>query len=412
VLLKNDTGALPLARGKRILVVGEGADSMPLQTGGWSLSWQGTGNGNSDFPLGDTILSGIVEASGKDNVVYSADASNVDVSQFDAVIAVVAESPYAEGAGDIGPTGNLAHSSRYPQDLAVLRRVAGKGKPVVTLLLSGRPLWVNDLMNMSDSFVAAWLPGTEGKGVADVLFRGGRPFTGTLSFSWPKSACQAVSNLYDRDYAPLFKVGYGLKSGEHSHVGPLDASFDQAGCGDSRAMPVYVRGDHARWPLAISAGGKELSLGRDLALVAELPGIKVENGELAQSQEGKRVTWTTAARFEARGPVAVAIPQHASVDGALKFDVLVAQAPAGSVKVGMGQAGIDLTRVFASYAGKPKQTMTIPLACFASRGANLASVDTPFSVESSGPFTAVFGNIQVVGGAAKDATAIACANLQ
>ena len=410
VLLKNDSAALPMARGGRILVVGEGASNLALQTGGWSLSWQGNDNQDADFPFADTILAGIVEANGKDNVVYSADGAGVDVNAFDLVIAVLAESPYAEGMGDIGATGTLSHSSRYPHELALLQAVAGKGKPVVTVLLSGRPLWTNDLMNLSDAFVAAWLPGTEGKGVADVLFRGGQRFSGTLPFAWPRSPCQAVVNQAGGT-APLFRPGYGLASGARSRIGQLDASGLDAGCGDHHAMPVYVRGDHARWPLAISSGAQRLSLGRDLAGVVVLPGIKVENGELAPSQEGKRVTWTGPARFEATAP-SRPLPAFAVLGGALQFDAVVSAAPAGTVKLGFGAAALDLTRVFAGMAGKPKQAVTVPLACFSARGASLARVDTPFSVVTDGPFSASFGNIRIVGGAASEAGALACSDLQ
>lgn len=227
VLLKNDGGVLPLARNQKILVVGKSADNMSNQTGGWTLTWQGTENTNSDFPYADTILSGIVEAVGKAHVTYSVDAKGVDISRYDAVIAVIGEKPYAEFMGDIAPNGTMQHSSRYPEDLAVLQAVSGKGKPVVTVLLSGRPLYANDLLNLSDSFVAAWLPGSEGKGVADVLFRKAdgkvdHPFSGTLSFSWPKSPCQARVNAGDADYAPLFALGYGLKYGSSATVGKLE----------------------------------------------------------------------------------------------------------------------------------------------------------------------------------------------
>lgn len=227
VLLKNDGGVLPLARNQKILVVGKSADNVSNQTGGWTLTWQGTENTNSDFPYADTILSGIVEAVGKAHVTYSVDAKGVDISRYDAVIAVIGEKPYAEFMGDIAPNGTMQHSSRYPEDLAVLQAVSGKGKPVVTVLLSGRPLYANDLLNLSDSFVAAWLPGSEGKGVADVLFRKAdgkvdHPFSGTLSFSWPKSPCQARINAGDADYAPLFALGYGLKYGSSATVGKLE----------------------------------------------------------------------------------------------------------------------------------------------------------------------------------------------
>ncbi len=233
VLLKNNRRTLPLARGKRVLVVGKGADSLPLQSGGWSLSWQGTGNTNADFPNGDTILAGIRAAAGAARVTYSIDGSGVDPAAFDAVIAVIGETPYAEGDGDIGPSATLRHSSRYPEDLAVLRAVAGKGVPVVTVLLSGRPLYVNDLLNLSDSFVAAWLPGTEGAGVADLLFRDGagraHDFTGRLSFSWPASACQTPLNRGDANYRPLFATGYGLNYAHGAGVAHLDAGYPAGG---------------------------------------------------------------------------------------------------------------------------------------------------------------------------------------
>jgi beta-glucosidase len=232
VLLKNEGPALPLKRGSRILVVGKSADNLSNQTGGWSLTWQGTANTNADFPQADSILAGIRAAAGEGKVTYSLDGRGVNVADYDAVVAVIGETPYAEGDGDIGPAGTLRHSSRYPEDLAVLEAVAGKGKPVVTVFVTGRPLWVNDLLNLSDTFVAAWLPGSEGKGVADLLVAGPKKvdFSGTLSFSWPKTVCQTSLNAGSAGYAPLFKLGYGLRSGARSKLGKLDASFPAGGC--------------------------------------------------------------------------------------------------------------------------------------------------------------------------------------
>lgn len=209
VLLKNDNSALPLKKGAKILVVGKSADSLGNQTGGWSVTWQGTDNANSDFPNADSILAGIKAEAGAANVTYSADAAGVDVSQYDAVIAVIGETPYAETAGDIS---NLTHTARYPEDLKVLRAVSGKGRPVITVLESGRTVYANDLINRSDAFVAAWLPGTEGKGVTDVLF-GAKDFKGTLSFDWPSAGCP--------DQAPQFALGYGLSYVKAGVVGAL-----------------------------------------------------------------------------------------------------------------------------------------------------------------------------------------------
>lgn len=409
VLFKNDTDALPLKRGQKILVVGKNAANLANQTGGWSLTWQGTDNTDADFPHADTILSGIVEAAGKSNVTYSLDAANVDVSKFDVVVAVIGETPYAEGAGDIGPAGTLRHSGRYPEDLAVLEAVGGRGRPVVTVLTTGRPVWANDLMNLSDSFVIAWLPGTEGKGVADVLFkRHGARFSGTLSFSWPKSVCQAALNVGDKDYAPLFAAGYGLAYGRHAKVGQLDATYPAGGCGVTNVYPVFNQLDRATWPLYVTSAGQKVALGADLNRVWTLPTVKVETAQVNTQQDGKLLTWTGPARLEARGAAPAALPAFATKDGALTFDTVVTGTPAGSVTVSLGSASVDATAALARMAGKGRQTVKIPLACFTAKGADLEHVDTPFAVESNGAFAAAFANIQVAGGGALDKDALGC----
>jgi beta-glucosidase len=232
VLLKNNDAALPLARNKRILVVGKSADSLRNQAGGWSLDWQGTKNKNADFPAGDTILAGIREAAGDANVVYSETAEKVAPSDFDAIIAVVGEGPYAEMKGDITGIDSLALSSRYPEDYAVLREVSGHGKPVITVLVSGRPMYANDLLNLSDAFVAAWLPGTEGKGVADILFTAAPgaahyDFHGSLPFAWPRMPCQAS---FDGSVEPLFGRGYGLTYANSHRLAALETPSIAEGC--------------------------------------------------------------------------------------------------------------------------------------------------------------------------------------
>ncbi|MBW4716388.1 glycoside hydrolase family 3 protein [Saccharothrix obliqua] len=219
VLLKNDRHVLPLKPRAKVLVVGKSADSLQNQTGGWTLSWQGTGNTNADFPGGTTVLSGLSDALGAENVVFS-EHGDVDPKGFDAVVAVLGETPYAEGHGDIGER-TLEAARQYPEDVAVLDRVRGRGTPVVTVYLSGRPLLVNKELNRSDAFVAAWLPGTEGGGVADLLVRGRHSFRGTLPYSWPRAACQSPLNAGQPGYDPLFAPGYGLRSGQHGDVGPL-----------------------------------------------------------------------------------------------------------------------------------------------------------------------------------------------
>lgn len=423
VLLKNDDGVLPLARNKKILVVGKSADDISNQTGGWSLTWQGTDNTNADFPNADSILTGIREAAGAGQVDFSADAKGVDVSRYDVVIAVIGETPYAEMYGDIGPSGTLRHSGRYPEDLAVLQAVAGKGKPVVTVFLSGRPLYVNDLMNLSSGFVAAWLPGTEGKGIADVLFRAtdgsiAYDFTGSLSFSWPKSVCQTRLNFDEANYTPLFKLGYGLNYHAAAKVGMLDNKYPAGGCGTTSAYPVFNQADRASYPLYVVSGNTQQAVGADLNRVLSLPGITVQTAQVNSQQDAKLINWSGPARIEARAAKARAIPAFASKDGALTFDTMIATAPSGVVKMDM-QCGphcggsIDMTSVFSALAGKKdKQTIKIPLSCFVEKGVKLAKVDIPFSISTDAAFAAAFTNIQIIGGAAKDADALKCAELK
>jgi beta-glucosidase len=255
VLLKNNARVLPLRTDRKILVVGKNADSIQNQTGGWSLTWQGgpwlfgpnDANLNSDFPNGQSILAGIRDKVGAANVTFSVDAAGIDVRRFDAVIAVIGETPYSEVFGDVATALGNRNSSdaslrtlelgvRMPEDRAVLRAVSGHGVPVVTVLVSGRALYANTELNLSDAFVAAWLPGTEGGGVADVLFRKrngsiGHDFQGKLPVSWPRSACQTAQNVGDRPYDPQFAFGYGLTYRSHTHVGMLDQTAGPlAGC--------------------------------------------------------------------------------------------------------------------------------------------------------------------------------------
>jgi beta-glucosidase len=231
VLLKHRPGLLPLKRTARVLVVGAAADSLAHQSGGWSVTWQGKGTTAADYPQGTSLLAALRNRLGTAQVVFDADGSRENPARFDAVVAALAEAPYAEGEGDVRITENLRHSKRHPQDLAVLQKVAGRGAPVVTLLYSGRPLYVNDLANKSDAFIAAWLPGTEGAGLADMLVApdDGKPwpgFTGRLSFPWPSGPCQFSVHAAK----PWWPVGGGLSGKETQPMGrPLPEPADPPG---------------------------------------------------------------------------------------------------------------------------------------------------------------------------------------
>jgi len=224
VLLKNNGGVLPLKRGGKILVVGKGADSLPMQAGGWSLTWQGDQTTSADYPNADTLLAAMRKTLGAGAVDYSPDGHGVDPKRYRAIVVVAAEAPYAEMKGDVVFPAPYRHTVRYPDDLANLKRVSGKGVPVVTLLYSGRPVAANDLINRSDAFIAAWLPGTEGLGLTDMLFGGRYKFTGRLSFDWPAGDCLPQNGGFQ------FRRGYGLSLASKSRLGKLPESQRNVAC--------------------------------------------------------------------------------------------------------------------------------------------------------------------------------------
>jgi beta-glucosidase len=217
VLLTNDDGVLPLAPEGDIYVAGRNADDIGNQAGGWTIQWQGA---TGDIIPGTTILEGIREVAPDASVTFSEDAS-APMDGADVGVVVVGETPYAEGFGDVGgpewqygtPEQREEEKSLtlQPGDRAVVDRVCGAIETCVVLVVSGRPQIVTDQLEQMDALVASWLPGSEGAGVADVLF-GRRPFTGRLSVSWPRSEDQVPVNVGDRDYDPLFPYGHGLRT--------------------------------------------------------------------------------------------------------------------------------------------------------------------------------------------------------
>ena len=199
VLLQNNN-ILPISKNiKSILVAGEHGHDLGYQCGGWSISWQG-GSGNTT--IGTTILDGIKDNIGNhSSVTFSKNGD--DANDHDIIIAVVGETPYAEMKGD---SESLELSNK---DKLLLERLIKTGKPIVLILISGRPMIITPYLEHVDAVLAAWLPGTEGSGVADLLFGDVSP-TAKLSFSWPRDMSQIPINYGDKTYDPLFPLGYGL----------------------------------------------------------------------------------------------------------------------------------------------------------------------------------------------------------
>lgn len=208
VLLSKKDNILPLkSSNNKIFVAGKGADDIGMQCGGWSISWQGE---MGEITEGTTILEGIEDYAGSANVLFEENGQTND--DFDKAVVVIGEEPYAEGEGD---REDLTISD---SDIELVRRVCEKGKPIVVIILSGRPMIINPILHYSDAVIAAWLPGTEGGGVADILFGEYKP-SGKLGFSWPKYMEQIPINIGDDDYDPLFEYNYGITSLEDSEYG-------------------------------------------------------------------------------------------------------------------------------------------------------------------------------------------------
>ena len=314
VLLKNNGGVLPLKIDQKVLVAGDGANSIAKQCGGWTLTWQGDGNTNADFPGGTSIWDGIRIAAPR--ATLSVDGSFGD--KPDVAVVVYGEDPYAEFQGD---RKHIVYDRSA--DLELLRRLKDAGIPVVSIFLSGRPLWVNAYLNASDAFVAAWLPGTEGNGVADVLF-GGQDFKGKLAFSWPKLPTQVPLNFGQTKYDPLFPLGFGLTYKDKKELSQL--TTDTSGVDLTGGVRFEVK----------------------------------PNGEIG-----------------VKGSQPVNLTRESNGDMALSIDYK--RTEPGPVKLTLGAASLDVTSLLSDGG-----TTKIRLKCFAEKGADVSKVS---GLRIEGPVT-------------------------
>lgn len=354
VLLKND-GILPLAAGGRILVAGRAADSVAQASGGWTLTWQGGLELTNEkyFPGATSIWAGLkqaAEAAGG-SATLSVDGSYA--AKPDVAVVVFGEEPYAEFEGD---RKNTVFTDE--EGLTLLRKFKAAGVPTVAVFLSGRPLWMNREINAADAFVAAWLPGSEGAGVADVLF-GKRPATGRLSFSWPASCDGKPVNGPE---GALFNIGYGLNLGERTTVAKLDET-----CAYLNASPAtdwFVDGKLAPGTVITGDG-------------APLPNLRGQAGGIAargidrkRQEDAREITFAPGATLS--------FAHRQSGSGAFRISYFLPDQPPAPVKLTLGKTTFDITRQLALSAGKGWREMIITDACAPGLGQSLA-------ITSSGP---------------------------
>jgi len=241
-LLKNEDQVLPLSKTAKVFVAGVKADNIGYQSGGWTISWQGS---TGQITEGTSILEGLENAvTNPSNITYSLDGTGA--AGHDVAIVVIGEEPYAEMNGDVGtgqPNPNLDLTSGWSQaDQNILDQVKSTGIPTVVVMLSGRPMNVTSRLGDWDAFVAAWLPGTEGDGLADVLF-GDYAFTGKLPISWPKyfDDSNIKTNMGDQNYSPLFPFNYGLTTNQK--VAPIPSLIEAENVASSVGVDNELTGD-------------------------------------------------------------------------------------------------------------------------------------------------------------------------
>lgn len=398
VLLKNAAATLPIAADATVLVTGDGAHDIGKQSGGWTLSWQGTGNVNEDFPNASSIFDGFSEVLSASGGIAVLSEDGTWETKPDVAVVVFGEDPYAEGVGD------RKHVDYVPHDgLALLRGFREAGIPTVAVFLSGRPMYVNPELNAADAFVAAWLPGGEGGGVADVLVAGadGQPrydFTGRLSFSWPRDPHQVEVNVGDADYDPLFAYGYGLGYADAGELAPLPENADtvEADIGQLMSFGDPVGG----WELALQdEGRRRVQDGRGTSHGGNVS-VRPHDDEV--QEDSLRIDWTGPGAFVIEGPSSDFTGLQ---EAALEITFSMLALDDARMTVGMHDGSykfreMDVSAPAAGMVGKGWQTETVDLACFGGQGVTLSDVTAPFVLTASGSATVLLKSVRVIAGAA------------
>ncbi len=415
VLLKNNDQALPLDPTARLLVVGDAADDIARQSGGWTLTWQGDGNSNADFPLGTSILKGFrqaIEPAGGEVLYRGDDVDAAELAelaaQVDATVFVFGEHPYAEGTGDLE---TLLPPMDSQQIHALKKQLKAQGKPIVSVMVTGRPLSVNHMINASDAFVVAWLPGTEGGGIADLLVAGsdGQPrfdFTGKLPFSWPQFAGHTQLNNYPAyQLQPQFSVGFGLHYGAGIELAQLreESLLEANDVEVAGELPIFSKG--TVWPWSMYVGDEQnwnVSVRGNSGATVNNETVVVTASDNATQEDARRVRWASAAlgQFYFQYDRTLDITPLANDDAVLSFNVKVDTPPAQPVALRMdcnypcfGQ--LDITELLTSLPLQRWQTVAVDLQCFAQQGARLSEINTPFLLSTKGEMELELSDIAI-----------------
>ena len=403
ILLKNKNQLLPLRPKQHVLVTGDGADNIGKQNGGWTITWQGTENENSEFPGATSIYAGLESALENIGSTSELSADGSWTKKPDVAVVVFGEEPYAEGVGDIE---SLVYKDGDKSDLKLLQSFKDKNIPVVAVFLTGRPLWMNAEINSSDAFVVAWLPGTEGGGIADVMVADAKgqaryDFTGKLSFDWPN----AELNKQDKALPVadlLLTGGQGLSYGDTELlVGNLnEASLSKNSAasqvvfsGSNRAPFQSFVGDSSDWSRLVEGTSTKSAFG-DLS-VTTVDGVVQEDSRLVR-WSGRRES-----QFFWHADEAISLSDMSDKNGAVMVEFKVDKRPRGKVVQRMDcgwpcHGSRDVTKMFRSVPEGEWVTRGISLKCFEAKGVDLEKVTTPFLLTTDRSFALTIKDVRIV----------------
>ena len=403
VLLKNKDNLLPLSGNQKILVAGDGADNIGKQSGGWTITWQGTNNFNDDFPGGSSIYDGIKQQVKSQGGSVELNVDGNYETKPDVAIVVFGEEPYAEGVGDIK---NLEYQQGVKQDLALLNRLKADGIKVVSLFISGRPLWVNAELNVSDAFVAVWLPGSEGLAVADVLFTQANgeishDFKGKLSYSWPATPDQTTLNRFDEDYQPLLPYGFGLSYGDKNVLlDNLEVSTQRAAT-SLQSITLFESSIKAPWKMVITDSDSTSAM---TSSIIENKAIFLRTIDRTVQEDGRRVIFNGKEKGQVAfiSNYATDFTSYKGVNSTLEFTVRLTESRNLSkqqdvyvlMKCGeQCQGKVDITKELSLLETNQWQTLNIDLQCFEKNGAELSEITSPFALSTASQLNIDFTDV-------------------
>lgn len=416
VLLKNNNQILPLSPSMNILLTGDTANNIGKQSGGWTITWQGTNNKNSDFPGGSSIYDGFAEqvkAAGG-SVELSDDGSYTN--KPDVAVVVYGEEPYAEGHGD---RDNLLYQRGSKTDLALLKKLKAQGIPVVSVFISGRPMWVNAEMNASDAFVAAWLPGSEGSAVADVLLKDKQEqiqhdMKGKLSFSWPSTPEQIV-NRFDDNYQPLLTYGFGLQYGDKSEL--LNKLPETYQLSESKEIERHVFNGkvHKPWEMRLTANEQEVVITSSSQV---LPGIQYRTVDKIIQEDAFKLTLDGTSNagvkfisgngfredLSSEQEKKAALILTVKRDYPIKAPVYISMnCESLSDSKGSCQGKVDISDALNKIPQSQWGDLSVNLQCFAKEGVKFDKIVIPAEIRSKGELSLSVSNIHFEANAEKSA---------